>query len=572
MKYEVLKSSVFGLTFSLVAALIACSDSGSSNDVAGGVTDIGNSIAYTGRVIDGSGKAVASARVVAYYDGWTLPGVRDSVETVALEDGSFELNLDSAAEFVLYASSGDNCGYVLPEIHQADSEPSVITIGGRKNYSSHIGGRHTGSVRVVGSNISAELDDEGFFSFADMPPGDVMVVYTDSSDGADLQSRLVFTTVGDESELVLPELTFLENDTSWLTVASSKYYGNSGFDGVKVLEPTSEAWTGPKEEPDSVVVEKPQQKIQVPMPKVSGSLDGFVIPVKLDLGAFSDSVKYSDVAVVLQSGDSTLKLSSEVEFWGKRKALLWVRLAGNVTDADSLVLSVIEDPLLSDSISSMKEVLQHDGVITNLHLNGDAKVLSYDSTPATSVKDSVGLWGNGLTLKPGQFIDLDTLNPTGGDFTISLWTKWKGPNGHHQILVSQRAYWSDSTSRFQWHYEGMEGWFTAMKSMPGYPYAVYFGDSIPVGQWVNLVLVSRDHMLSMYVDGEVLYTSEEDGSVVSEYEFIPNELNQNVPFRIGGNEVDEETWNGTIDEIRIETIARDAEWIRAQYEAMKTSL
>jgi len=101
-----------------------------------------------------------------------------------------------------------------------------------------------------------------------------------------------------------------------------------------------------------------------------------------------------------------------------------------------------------------------------------------------------------------------------------------------------------------------------MKSMPSYPEAVFFGDSssISVGEWAFIALVSKDHMVNMYVNGRPVGETQE---------FVPNELNRSVPFRIGGNEVRTETWNGVIDRVSIETRARTPEWIRAKYEALK---
>ena len=180
----------------------------------------------------------------------------------------------------------------------------------------------------------------------------------------------------------------------------------------------------------------------------------------------------------------------------------------------------------------------------DIEMNGDEYVFDHNGKIADSVNYVEGVSGNGVLLEPGQYIDLDTLNPTGGDFTLSLWTKWNGPNGEHQALFCQRAYWSDSTSRFQWHFESNTGSFTVMKSMPNYPEAIFFGDStsVPVGEWAFLVLISKDHMVSMFVNGKPVGNAQE---------FVPNDLNRSVPFRVGGNEIRTETWNGVIDGVSI---------------------
>lgn len=188
-------------------------------------------------------------------------------------------------------------------------------------------------------------------------------------------------------------------------------------------------------------------------------------------------------------------------------------------------------------------------VEVHLSMEGGEVVYDNDSTLAESVEYVEGISGKAIALKPGQFIDLGTLDPTDGDFTISLWTRWNGPNGEHQILVSQRSYWSDSTSKFQWHFENEDGKFAVMKSAPRAPMEITFGDSsvVPVGVWCQLTLVSRDHQVSMFVNGK---------QVGETSAFVPNSLDRGVPFRIGGDEIKTETWNGVIDEVRIENVAR----------------
>ena len=98
--------------------------------------------------------------------------------------------------------------------------------------------------------------------------------------------------------------------------------------------------------------------------------------------------------------------------------------------------------------------------------------------------------------------------------------------------------------------------------MPNYPEAIFFGDStsVPVGEWAFLVLVSKDHMVSMFVNGKPVGNAQE---------FVPNDLNRSVPFRVGGNEIRTETWNGVIDRVSIETRARSPARIRAKYEKSK---
>lgn len=227
---------------------------------------------------------------------------------------------------------------------------------------------------------------------------------------------------------------------------------------------------------------------------------------------------------------------------GKRILLQYVR------DDLAVATFAVSTAGSSDSIA-LPEFIE-----TYLSMDGKERVFENDSTLAESVDYVDGIFGKAIALKPGQFIDLGELDPTNGDFTISLWTKWKGTNGNHQILAAQRSYWSDSTSKFQWHFDNVDGKFAVMKSAPKVPVEITFGDSsvVPVDEWSFLVLVSKDNQVSMYVNGKQV------GKTSS---FTSNLLGKAVPFRIGGNEIPTETWNGLLDEVRVENVARDLEWI-----------
>lgn len=200
-----------------------------------------------------------------------------------------------------------------------------------------------------------------------------------------------------------------------------------------------------------------------------------------------------------------------------------------------------------------------------LEMDGSERVFDNDSTAAENVTYVDGINGKAISLAPGQFIEIDSMGLTDGDFTISLWTKWEGTNGNHQILVSQRSYWSDSTSKFQWHYEAVYGNFTVMKSAPVKPDDIVFGDSsiVPVGEWSFLTLVSENHNVTMYVNGK---------QVGETSPFEANKLDVYVPFRIGGNEIDAETWNGLISDVRIESVARSKDWVKNEYQSVRNTL
>jgi hypothetical protein len=445
------------LALAATFAFLACSN---GEDVAGGVTDIGNSIArepdttkIAGTVVDMQGNKMPAARLTLYWDNGYA--VEDSLEAVADSNAQFEFKVwrndaqkndnilsvvDSArgvvnrfAGFYLYAQSGTLSGVTLP-LGQKDAE---IRIGSRKVLHGSISGAVSGKVHIGGTHLVADVQEDGSFSFDSIPPG--------------VQEELIYS----ERDSVLGYIPFTIEDA-----------------GDTVVLPQLENYSGFLWNPDLSLL---------------ADAYGFT-------SYHTDYVRWADTN--------------------------WTTV--------------------------------------NIEMNGDEQVFGHNGKLADSVNYVDGVKGKAVLLEPGQYLDLDTLNPTGGDFTLSLWTKWNGPNGEHQVLFCQRAYWSDSTSRFQWHYEVNSGSFAVMKSMPGYPEAVFFGDSsaVPVGEWAHLVLVSKDGMVAMYVNGDPVGEAQA---------FAPNELKRSVPFRVGGDEIETETWNGAIDRVSIETRARSPEWIKARY-------
>ena len=470
------------LAFAASFALLACSN---GEDVAGGVTDIGNSVAkepefvlILGEVLDAQGNGVARARVVLYTDGFysnSKENFRDSVETVSDSAGHFrfELEREGASEAHVIDSAYQNRKRTYSGFEEegsnmflyAEHEGLSLLVGGMglegyykmqidkpRTMKGSLDGKSSGYVRLAATDIVSEIDGDGRFTLEGVPSGRRMELFYVEGDTA--KGRLHFATTDSRDTISLPPLEILDGNDGYMTSR------DFGYDyGIDTYAP-------------NFVSENKQREV----------------PLQL---------RYVETNAVVYNNDSTL----------------------------------------ADSVTRVEGV------------RGDKKA---------------------ILLSPGQFIDLDTLDPTGGDFTLSLWTKWGGPNGEHQVLFSQRAYWSDSTSRFQWHYEVNSGSFAVMKSMPGWPEAVYFGDStsVPVGEWAFLVLVSKNHKVSMYVNGEPVAIAGSDGTEFAG-EFVPNELNHSVPFRIGGDEIETETWNGPLDEIWIETLARSPEYIRADYETVR---
>ncbi len=496
----------------LCCVLLGCSD----NRQAGGVTDIGNSIAGNVYLADGSSPA-ALARVVAYEDSWNSAGVTDSLVTYTDSLGRFVFNDLPEKMQVLFLSLGSECF-----LSNSVQDSAKYILGEEKALSGSIALETSGSVRIVGTNLEASLDLNGNFHFDAVPHGNLSLVYV--SNGTP-QARFEFSTVDvDSTEIVLPQLEFSNDADSVLVIVDA-----------------------PQDSEDSLT------KMIVTLSKSpTETLYGFVMPVKfndkIDFETFDDPERFK---VISEDG---AELNFEVDYWTPKasQGVLWIRLDSLTAGAKSVNLYLT---LRENAQTPAGAFLEKDSVMASLHMNGDAVIHA-----ATDSDAAYGVIGYGATLSAGQYISLDSINPCSENFTLSVWALWHGDNGNHQILFAKRASWADSTL-FQWYYETNSDVFAV--------YDVVDWDSLPGGavnvdsaKWSLLSLVSRNDSMTMYVNGvqvsEPVYLKLRDVDMV-------------LPFRVGGNDVEEETWNGSLDEIRVVTKARSAEWLRMEYETQNVA-
>lgn len=534
MKFKTLQ---FGFASLLAAGLLACGDS--SSNVAGGVTDIGNTVA-TGHVYNVQGNTVARVRVVAYKDSYESESIIDSIETVSNDSGAFFLDMDSSSTYILYAEQDSACG-----LAKASTESNDIVIGKRQHLAGNMLNTSSGFVRVVGTPLKAEIHEDGSFVFDAMPPGYITMAYF-AERGHGPEGRMEFYTDHSMDSLAMPDIEHDMDNDGWLMLRDEDLYDDRFHEGMEFMPPPNRGDRPPKDqggEPEQGNPSRePQQSeefLSVKLPPTEKDLYGFSVPVKISTRGLAES----DFCIF----KGQRQLAFEIESWDEYEGLLWVTMDTLKAGFKDVALSIGKN---------CRENIKNEG--SSLHMNGTETVYDNDSTIAKSATYVGGIFGKGITLEKGQFIDMGNIDPSKGDFTISLWVKWNGPNGNHQVLVAKRSYWSDSTSRFQWHFASEENSFMILKSNPNEPEGFAFGDSsiVPIGEWAHLALVFKNNMASMYVNGE---------QVQEPREFKPNELKKDVPLRIGGDEISDETWNGIIDEIRIENVARDADWLKAIY-------
>jgi hypothetical protein len=465
-----------GVALALFAAgLTSCSK---TNETAGGVTDIGNSVA-SGIVVTEANQPVARARVVAYYDNWDKTAIEDSIEVIADDNGKFELKFDSTRSVVLYAENGSESG--LSRIQNTGD--ALVMVGHPRRLESSVAEASSGYMRIVGRSEVVDVKSDGSFAFDAMPVGDISLVYVASEQS---QARFNFMTAIVGDTLKIPSLE--SKNEGWLTISDYHYYSGAAYGGIMVNVP-----------------------------------DGISVP--------QDTVPQDTAATDPVVPDTTTKDTSVVD------------------TTKELAISV------------------------NLHLDGkdsEAKVYNNDGSVADSVNYVEGVSGKGIQLKVGQYIEVGEIDPCAGDFTMSAWTKWSGYRGDgiYQLLFAEREDWMTGLSRFQLQYEFMTSSFVAVgdgMDLSGYGYAwlakgnVERGGTLPMNEWAQLVLVNEGGNLYFYINGVLV-------SNKAGVPFRPKEVTEPLPFRIGGSEVANDTWNGAIDEVRIESVARSADWVKTEYE------
>lgn len=482
---------------------------------AGGVTDIGNSIA--GKVVLSDGKTPAArTRIAAYDDSWRNLGIADSVVAVSDDSGRFVLE-NALGMRLLYASGKEGkalVGFV------ADS--MTVVLGNSKSLSGKILAS-AGTVRIVGTDLKTELSANGEFSFDSIPPGDILLSYAKDSSP---QSAFAFYTTDDRDTISLPALRSF-SDADSLLVADASLYADSSFGAaIGSLRVTA---------------------ISLSLSDVPNeTLRHFAMPVKfndkIDFSAFANPDSFE---VVSENG---IAQNFEVDYWtpNASQGVLWVRLDSLPAGANRVNLYVIRR---DGSQKRERAFLESDSVMAALHLNGDAEIHSASEA-------NMGFIGYGATFSDGQYVSLDSLNPFSGDFTLSVWAHWNGSDGTHQVLFSKRA--SADSLLFQWYFDGINSAFAL--------YNVLHWDSIAGAAlavdtlgWNLLSLVSKNDTVSMFVNGTRV-----GGSIA----FAVGE-DWGVPLRVGGNEVAGESWNGSLDEIRVMNTARSAEWLRMEYSTQR---
>lgn len=184
------------------------------------------------------------------------------------------------------------------------------------------------------------------------------------------------------------------------------------------------------------------------------NLYGFTFPVKftsanLDFGKFSDPAHFA----VRDTKGKPLSFKADYWFPASSAGVLWVRLdtlpAG--TDTVTLYLTARADSSVSDSVFR-----ESDKTAAALLMNGEEKIkdawipILRTASSARAYNFMKGSTSISIPSTRARAISRFLSGCGGMARTIII-----------QILFSERSSWTDTTSRFQWHYDNINSVFAA---------------------------------------------------------------------------------------------------------------
>jgi len=156
-----------------------------------------------------------------------------------------------------------------------------------------------------------------------------------------------------------------------------------------------------------------------------------------------------------------------------------------------------------------------------------------------------------------DWVNLDTHAgdmPSGSDnVTVSAWVRWNSVPTSNQVIASYGG--NDSATGWILHYEATR---KLEFNMRGNSVPVSSGITPIAGKWYHIVGTYDHSSAKIYIDGKIAAESNLSGNIVSASTLrFGNEYNRSYYF------------NGYIDEIRIDEVARSADEIRQAYEYEK---
>lgn len=290
----------------------------------------------------------------------------------------------------------------------------------------------------------------------------------------------------------------------------------------------------------------------------AASLEGFPLLVRLHKEWFDFRNARPDGADLQFFGADGKRLASQIEEWnsGEGTASIWVRIPlikGN--DRQRITLRWGDG---SPAPASSEVVFDaSNGFVTAIHMAGDAK----DETGVLTLKDTGTTDTEGVIGRGRRFGG--TVGITGGDAIMTL-PQEASPSSSQAWVRARRA----NTRIVAWGREQGQGKIVMQfRSPPHIGTDCWFSEAnadsksvLPMDEWIHVVHTYAPGGAMIYINGKLDSGPPNKGT--------PLAIKTPSYFRVGGHR-DAYDFVGDIDEVRISSVARSADWIRMEYENQK---
>ncbi|MDG5813648.1 DUF2341 domain-containing protein [Chitinispirillales bacterium ANBcel5] len=391
-------------------------------------------------------------------------------------------------------------------------------------------------VQVRGLERITKVDSNGYFSFHDLPSGNLDIKVIESS---------TFNTVKEIANIVTePQDTF----------------------SVMI----------PKHSTYSAVLSIDLSGVYIP---ASATITNFPMLVRLDSSSFDFSSAHYRGDDIRFSNLNGTSLPYEIEEWnsGSGTAAIWVSidtLYGGMS-RHTVVMSWGDTDAIGESNGAA--VFDTEAGFAGVwHLNEnpglgpdaikDRTVNGFHGTAAASMTEEnrvEGIAGSALSFNGISDSIVTGLLSLDSSYTLSCWIKAEqGPSLNWRLIIMEPAYtlWYDT----EW------GGIRAEHFVDDFAWRGIYQDnsdstptSLDMNAWYHIAVTYDQDKIRLYVNGQIVDSTETIGM---------DPIHSGNPLLFGGRVYGGHTnefFKGIMDEIRVETVARSPEWIRLSYKSQK---
>jgi hypothetical protein len=292
----------------------------------------------------------------------------------------------------------------------------------------------------------------------------------------------------------------------------------------------------------------------------------------------SDSTLYSQGFRyhLLQSGGEDLRFQSEngtelkheIQKWEVTgESLVWVQIPALLPGEKILMRwgnlqAALPAYAKNGEAWSASHAVFHLDEPTTTKFN-DASAQSNDVLNPVNISPTTGVVGGAMDWGDGNNDRAKTTSPvdTGSAFTASMWLKYeKTSDVNYQNILTNKPQWNDA---FGFYFGLFDNDVDRIEARGGAANPVLRVDNVVSswigGPWTHLVMSYNESTLTGYFNGEEKFSAS-----------ITPASNSPFSLGIGNNPAGTaDTWDGPIDELRIDKAPASIDWARASYENQK---